>query len=238
MSINEKYSFKDFTGKTFLDVDPDEFSNSEIKGSCFFQENEPDKTIFPAGMVGVQFQRCNLDNVLVLPISTIDERCSNRRIMIQNDSQDWIVDMTLLPIEPINMKRHIREGLNIDPANIPVDLIRETYVTKTEYDVATNWIARTTKGNRPIRDVDFWFKEKPVIIETETKEEAIELSRQWDGVKQFDFDSLPTLMELEVSIVELRRNPNLKLGDIVGWRLTGNVTRYLIRGKAWRFRGE
>lgn len=237
MSINEKYSFKDFTGQTFLDIDSDEFSNSEIKGSCFYQENEPNKIVFPAGMIGVQFQRCNLDNVLMLPISTIDGRCSNRKIMVQNDLQDWVVDMAMNPIEPVNLKHHIKVGLNINPINIPAAVIREVRVTKTKYDAATNWTARATRGNRPVSDVDFWFKEKPAIIETETVEETIEV-REWNGTDKLRFDSLPVVVE-NVLVTPLGvLDVILEVGKVDTVCLRGMVTYYLIRGKAWRYRGE
>jgi len=221
MAINQKYSFKDFTGQTFTGVGPAEFSNSEIKGSCFYQENEPDKIIFPAGMTGVVFQRCNLDNVLVLPVSTMDDRCSNRRIMVQNDRQDWVVDVAKKPVEPLSLKFHAELDLSPDPVDIPADLIREERVTKSEYDAATKWTDHAPIGNKPPVGIDFWFKEKPAIIETTIQEEVSEV-RGWNRSDAFHFDSLPTLVQ-DKGTTQI---------------VTGTVTRYLIRGKAWRYRGE
>ena len=187
MIINEKYSFKDFTGQSFIDLDSDEFSNSEIIGSCFAQENESEKHIFPIGMIGVIFTRCNLDNVMLLGNNIIGKRCSNQRIMVQNDGQDWIIDSAHNPIEPVSIKQHKKLNLSIDPADLPADLMREQWVIASDFDAVTNWTARTSKGKNPVRDIDFWFREKPEIIETQIR---------------------------------------------------GEITHYLIRGKAWRFRGE
>lgn len=62
--VNEKYSYKDFTGQNFLDIDPSEFSNTTIVGSCFYQSKMGSK-VFPDGIENVTFERNNLDNVLL-----------------------------------------------------------------------------------------------------------------------------------------------------------------------------
>jgi len=38
MATNTKYSFKDFLNKNFKDIPVEEFNNTEIIGSCFYQE--------------------------------------------------------------------------------------------------------------------------------------------------------------------------------------------------------
>jgi hypothetical protein len=68
--MNEKYSHKDFSGKSLIDVDPKELNDTEIHGSCFAQEVPFGKQaefvrVFPEEMTGVTFVGCNLDNVLV-----------------------------------------------------------------------------------------------------------------------------------------------------------------------------
>ena len=93
MPINQKYSFRNFTGQSFVDEPAEDFSNSEIRGSCFSQDNfNPGRVVFPAGMTGVNFERCNLDNVQIIGSNTLDERCTNRRIESQNDGKDWIIN--------------------------------------------------------------------------------------------------------------------------------------------------
>jgi len=68
--MNEKYSHKDFSGKSLVDVDLKELSDTEIRGSCFaqevpFGEQAEFIQVFPKEMTGVVFVGCNLDNVLV-----------------------------------------------------------------------------------------------------------------------------------------------------------------------------
>jgi len=123
--INEKYSFKDFTGMSFIENDPDEFSDSTIKGACFSQESNDDtlKSIFPVGMQNVVFENCNLDNVLLPKTCTISGSTSNRNIRIMPDGNDWVLGTNkyvlsnrLVVLEPVNKKSFIKENRNIDPA--------------------------------------------------------------------------------------------------------------------------
>jgi hypothetical protein len=125
MAINEKYSFGDFTGQDFSDIDASEFNNTEIVGSCFYQElpidytgNPHGKAIFPSTMTGVVFKRCNLDNVRVIGTNSIDGGC-NRNIRVQNDLEDWVVDSAGNPIEPSGKARFQSLGLSIDPQDLP-----------------------------------------------------------------------------------------------------------------------
>lgn len=124
MIINKKYSFKNFTGKSFKDVPASEFNNTTIKGSCFAQEighNLPNEIvdIFPSSMKGVTFEKCNLDNVKVVANNIIGERCSNRRIQVQNDLEDWQLDNSGNPKEPVDKTEFLKLGLSILPADIP-----------------------------------------------------------------------------------------------------------------------
>jgi hypothetical protein len=127
--VNEKYSYKDFIGKTFLDVDPSEFNNTEIIGSCFYQESSygtinPMKDVFPVGMTGVTFIKCNLDNVRI-PIGNTVVGGTNKRILVQNDREDWILDENNKPIEPMDKERRLAVGLSINPKDIPKTMITE-----------------------------------------------------------------------------------------------------------------
>lgn len=117
--INEKYSYKDFMGQDFASVNASEFNNTEIVGSCFYQEAEPETEIFPVGMVGVTFKRCNLDNVKIFPGNTVEGSCCHRKIKVQNDLNDWELDESLKPVEPIEKKKYIKLGISIDPKDIP-----------------------------------------------------------------------------------------------------------------------
>lgn len=122
--INLKYSYKDFTGQSFVDLDPSEFNGKgAIIGTCLYQESARvgpvAKAIFPAGTEGIVFERCNLDNVELPVGSTTDARCLTRMIRVQNDNEDWRLDAELKPLEPINKESFIEEGRSIDPKDIP-----------------------------------------------------------------------------------------------------------------------
>ena len=92
--INEKYSFKDFSGQFLDSVPAEELNNTRIVGSNFYHENtlsiEKLYDIFPEGMTGVSFERCNLDNVNVPVGNDLDVDSSNK-VIITEDSQDVVV---------------------------------------------------------------------------------------------------------------------------------------------------
>ena len=135
MAINKKYSHKAFTGQTFVDEPSDDFSNSEIKGSCFAQEvayssdaahndspnhRDTEQVIFPRGMSNVTFTNCNLDNVFVPGPPVRIQGGSHRKIRVMNDLADWILDdVTNKPVEPMGKELLLRDGLSVDPADIP-----------------------------------------------------------------------------------------------------------------------
>jgi len=128
--LNEKYSFKDFTHMSFKDRPSSEFNNTCIKGSNFYQENKPDEDIFP-DMTGVEFVRCNMDNVLIKPGNTIDGETQNRRIQAQNDLEDWILEKQgnrWVAKEPLDKVDFQELGLSIDPKDIP-NIKRKTSIT-------------------------------------------------------------------------------------------------------------
>jgi hypothetical protein len=119
--MNDKYSFKDFTGQSIVNVPVKELDGTEIVGSCFAQENG-EKVIFPKEMKGVHFRRCNLDNVFIPDGNTIEsegwEKCSVRRHAAQIDGNDWIIDKDRKPLEPCDKERFIAEGKSLDPNSI------------------------------------------------------------------------------------------------------------------------
>lgn len=134
--INEKYSFKDFTGASLRDVPVEELNSSIIMGSCFYQENKPDTKVFSDDMRGVVFKRCNLNNVYIPPGNTVvlegPDKCSNERIKEQNDWEMWVVDENMNPIEPLNKEDRIKAGVSISPKDIPSK--RFTIEEKIKFD--------------------------------------------------------------------------------------------------------
>jgi hypothetical protein len=102
---------------------------TEIIGACFARESylgepgDPMREIFPASMTGVIFKRCNLDNCVIPAGNILMEwqgiPCTNRRIRMQNDLEDWIVNQQGKPQEPVALKKFLRLGLSVDPKDIP-----------------------------------------------------------------------------------------------------------------------
>jgi len=90
MAVNETYSYGNFMGQILTGVHKNQFSNSEIIGSCFAHENAPDTEVFPSDIANVTFIRCNLDNVKI-PAGATLEKCTNLRIKVF-DGVDCIVD--------------------------------------------------------------------------------------------------------------------------------------------------
>ena len=93
MTVNEKYSHKDFTNQTFTDIDPDEFSNTIIVNSCFYQTrdghkgNRPRFNVFPAGIQNCRFVCCNLDNVVITGGMDISDDGFNRNCSNEIDEE-------------------------------------------------------------------------------------------------------------------------------------------------------
>lgn len=134
MSMNEKYSYKDFSDKEFTKEDPVEFNDSEIIGSCFYDEKI--REVFPKDVRGLILTKCNLDNVILPNGVTVNGGC-HRMIQVQNDLEDWIVDEENKPIEPVEKARLIRVGLSVDPKDLPVEkLDTSPYEAKVTQDIA------------------------------------------------------------------------------------------------------
>jgi len=133
MAQNEKYSYKDFTNKLLDKTDAAEWNDTEVVGSCFHQ-NTPKTVVFPVGISGVKFIKCNLDNV-VIPEDCTVEGGTNKLISTQNDGADWFVDDNLAPIEPMNKAEYIKLGLSIDPAAIPATAKQESVVQEKRQEL-------------------------------------------------------------------------------------------------------
>ena len=149
---NEKYSYKDFMHQDFLSVDASEFSDSTIIGSNFYQESaysadalgntppDPLVDVFPVGTQNVTFERCNLDNVK-LPKDSILIDCINRRIRVQNDWEDWILDGDSKPSEPMNLEQRLEAEVWTSPNSIPNVLWTEAQKETFEEGLRENIIS-------------------------------------------------------------------------------------------------
>ncbi len=91
------YAHKDFTGQSL--IERDDMNGQAIIGSCFSQER-PDTIVFPPDLIGVTFIDCNLDNCTIPDGNTV-QGGSRRRILVQGDGFDWIVDADNNPVERV-----------------------------------------------------------------------------------------------------------------------------------------
>ena len=127
--MNKKYSYKDLTGLEFSKVDAKEFDGTEIIGTCFSQ-SVPKTKIFPLGMTGVSFVKCNLDNIDVQAGNT-QKDCCHRQWKVQNDLEPWIVSGLLdTPVEPLYMELYQELNISINPADSPNEKLDEPITTK------------------------------------------------------------------------------------------------------------
>jgi hypothetical protein len=130
-NADEKYSWKDFTGRTLQDAK--DLDNKIIFGSCFSQEI-PDTKVFPDDMKNVTFIGGNLDNVFI-PAGNIVIGSTQRRFKVQNDRSDWILDKDNKPIEPIDKEKYIELGLSIDSKDLPKDMMDENIIEKKQKEL-------------------------------------------------------------------------------------------------------
>lgn len=213
MAINKKYSYKDFMDKDLTALSASDFNNSEIVGSCFYQQKAPDTQVFPSGITGVKFIKCNLDNVLIPTGNTIEGDC-HRKIKVQNDLEDWIVDGLGKPVEPVNPKTFTNLGLSITPNIIPTDFIRKEILSKVE------WL-RT----KDLPEVTDWYLEPPQIISQETKNVVkIILKKMWDSL--VDKNILTGMFDEPPSIKLKTTNESKEIVEV-----KGIITEYTIEGK-------
>lgn len=82
MAINEKYSFKDLSGQSFVNYPPSDF-DGDIVGSYFYTQNleyVPQWfNRFPEGIT-TNFIGCNLDNIKVPETATMTNCCNRQYI--------------------------------------------------------------------------------------------------------------------------------------------------------------
>lgn len=112
---DDRYSFRSFAGQSLVTATD---LNNRVICLSTFQSEQPDTTMFPADMKGATFVACNLDNVVILDGNTIVSG-STRRWQRQNDGENWLVDGSNQPIEPLNKEEFEGLGLSTDPTMIP-----------------------------------------------------------------------------------------------------------------------
>ena len=120
--FNDKYSKKDFTGKSLLSET--DLEGIVIYGSCFSQET-PKTRVFSDAVKNITFYNCNLDNVLLVKPGWITIGCSERMFKVQNDLRDWEIDIAGKPLKVLNEKYWINEKFSVDPQDIPLTKISD-----------------------------------------------------------------------------------------------------------------
>jgi len=128
IEYDDRYSHKDYTtGKLYAEKN---LKNLIIYNSCFSKET-PDLKVFPTEMTGVTFYNCNLDNCFIPPGNTVIGGAT-RRFMVQNDRNDWLIDKDNKPLEPLNKTEYIKLGLNIDPKDLPTEMMTVNIIELTQ----------------------------------------------------------------------------------------------------------
>lgn len=117
---DEKLSFRDFANRDFLDTPLD---GAVIYGSVFSNET-PEAEIFGSAD-GTVFIRCNMDNVAIPKGATLID-CTQKRFMVQNDGNDWLLGEDGLPEKPVDFKYYEKRGLPVpDRSWIPSEKIEK-----------------------------------------------------------------------------------------------------------------
>jgi hypothetical protein len=115
----------DFTNRELWQFGADALTGTVV-GSCFAQDR-PDTVVFHPDTV-CAFLNCNLDNCQIPAGCTVGEGCSTRRIGVQNDGEDWLLDADNKPTAPVNLEAYVSLGLSIEPAAIPSQPLLESIV--------------------------------------------------------------------------------------------------------------
>jgi len=222
---NKTYSFKNFMDQDLRGHDPKGFAG-EIVGTCFAQQERPGELppydVFPAGVTGVTFVRCNLDNVRVPDGCTV-EKGTNKVIRVMNDLDDWRCNEKGEPIEPMNKAERLRVGISCDPKDIPKDFIREEVIDKAEFD-------------RLKTDPDFlqWWDEAPLIVDGQTRDVVFQVPKtDWDRntIQAAVLGRFDDAHKTAVATVSRTVLDDGELKSVQDVQVSGKVTTYRIRGK-------
>jgi len=124
--LNKTYTGKDFTDRDLSKTDPGTWNGTVVKSMCLYQQAtdgigvtlDPRKHVLPPGIKDVVFEGCNLDNCHVPAGATMVD-CTNKRIRVQNDLDDWELDSDNKPVKPVATKLRQRHGVSIKPEDLP-----------------------------------------------------------------------------------------------------------------------
>ena len=121
IKMSDKYSGKGYPYHRLSFKHETDMKDINIYGSVFYQEclegEEVVKDIFPDDAT-ITFYNCNLDNILI-PSGCQVIGGSNKKLKIQNDWEDWILDNDLKPIKPMNKELRLEKGISVLPKDIP-----------------------------------------------------------------------------------------------------------------------
>ena len=152
----KEYSFEitnmksGFKRLSFVSVHASYFNDTEIVGSCFAQD-DPYTDVFPPDMKGVTFRDCNLNNCDIPDNNTIIGG-TNKHHWMENDGEQWALDASLRPIEPLSPKRYDDLGLSKKPADLPKDRLYVSIITTAQED--KDYIATKNMIRDAVDDAD------------------------------------------------------------------------------------
>lgn len=127
-----QYSFKIFTNEFLQSGIP---SGTTVYGSTFYSEIPKTKR-FPDSMKGVTFVCPNADNVIIPPGNIVvvgDGICGSwKEWRAQNDGEDWLINASGNPTEPIQKETFLELEISTRAADIPNRKMSEPITIKVK----------------------------------------------------------------------------------------------------------
>ena len=99
--------------------------------ASFFSREIPDSVVFQSTMTNVTFILCHLNNVTIPAGNIIKGIRAPIRYQVQNDLEDWRIDGSNNPVEPLLRDIFLELELSTQPADIPAQRMSEPLTLRT-----------------------------------------------------------------------------------------------------------